>query len=102
VDVGPVVVRRDERASFDRLQFIPVEMADGWFEGALDGPGDLAALLEGGDDDGDVVLAQRVVLERLPVHVDHERVTHGGDGISRGGHKHPRGVDRDMALRVCE
>ena len=48
----------------------------------------------------DVVLAHRVVVERLAVHVHDEPVAHGGHRIAGGVEQHPGGVDRDVALRV--
>ena len=52
--------------------------------------------------DGDVVLAQRIVVERLAVHVHDEAVADRRDGIAVGVLQHAGGVDRDVALRVAE
>ena len=73
VDRGPVV-RGDERARVPGgLEPVPV-LSDLGPDPALDGPGDLPVRHQRGDGDGHVVAAERVVVQRLPVHVDHEGV----------------------------
>src|SRR5918993_158386 len=94
VDARPVVVGGHQRgAVLRRLEGVAVDVADLRAERALDRPRDLAVLLEGGDDDGDVVLAERVVVERLPVHVDDEPIADRADRRPLGGQQHPGAVD---------
>src|SRR5438874_2259163 len=76
------------------------DAADRRLELTEDRPRDLTILVELGDRDSDVVLAQRVVVQRLTVHVDHEGVADRRGGLARGGLQHARAVDSDLALRV--
>jgi len=78
-------------------------VSDGWLDLAQHRPRDQPIPLELRDGDGDVVFAQlREVVQRLAVHVNHEAVTNGPHRIAVSVLKHPRRVDRDMALRVAE
>ena len=64
-------------------------------------PGDLAVALERDDVDGHVVLAEREVVERLPVHVDDERVADLLGGLTGEALQHPGRVDGDVACRAA-
>ena len=72
LDGRPVVVRGDQRPFLNRLQPVAVHMAK--VELTFDLPGDLAVRLQCHDPHGDVVEAERVIVESLAVHVHHERV----------------------------
>jgi hypothetical protein len=69
---------------------------------AADGPGDLPAGLERDDLDGDVVAAEGVVVESLPVHVHDEGVSHLGHNLPAGLHQHAGTVDGDVPTGIAE
>jgi len=73
-----------------------------WPDPAGDPPGDLGIRDQREDRDRDVVAAQREVVERLAVHVDHEGVPHRGDRLTGRVHQHARAVDGHVPLRIAQ
>ena len=59
-------------------------------------PSDLFVAHEGDDVHGHVVPAERKIVERLAVHVDHERVANLAGGFAGEVLQHPGGIDRDV------
>src|SRR6185437_12823324 len=90
------------RAALDRLELVAVHMTDLRLDLSDDRPRDRTILLVARDDDGDVVLAHRVVVERLAVHVDDELVAHLRRRLTRRALQHARAVDGHVALRVAQ
>ena len=67
-DYGPI------EGDLAGLDAIAVKMLDRGLDGSGDRPLDESVLLELGDDHRDVVLAHRVVVQGLAVHVDNELI----------------------------
>jgi hypothetical protein len=61
-----------------------------------------AALFERCDDDRDVVLAERVGLKRLAIHVHDKALIGSADGIPSGRHEHARGINSHVSVRVAQ
>src|SRR4051794_19145396 len=92
----PVVVRRDIRDSVVAgFQAIAVEVRESHIGTKV--PGNLSVALEGDDVHRHVVLAERKIVERLAVHVDHEGVANLLRGLTGEVLQHPGRIDGDMA-----
>ena len=81
--LGPVVERRHDGAVAVGFEPVAVDVADLRADLAEDRPGDQLVLLVVADLDGDVVPAERKVVERLAIHVHDEAVAGRGRPVPR-------------------
>src|SRR5215469_3300858 len=103
IDVGPVVIRRDQRALLRRLEPVPVNMPDLRPDPAEYRPGDLPVGLVRCDSHGHVVAAELwIVVQGLAVHVHDEAVADRVDRIAFRRLQHAGTIDVHVTLRIAQ
>ena len=100
--VRPVVVLGHLCPAVDRLELVPVHVADRLVRTQGDGPLDCTVRHESGEDDVELVFAHREVTERVAVHVYVEPVADLGRGLALRPHEHAAGVDLDVPIGAAK